>query len=452
MLTLHDEFSTVLERFAPLLRQRVWAHARVLIVGALLTRGQRTVTAALRVMGLGDEKDFVNYHRVLQRAVWSSLAMSRVLLLMLVQAFAPTGTLVIGGDETIERRRGDQIKAKGIYRDPVRSSRSHFVKASGLRWVTLMLLVPIPFAEKVWALPFLTILAPSERYYTDLSRQAKKLTDWMRQGLLQTRRWLAQRRLVFVADSSYACLDWLAALQHLPDPIMAVVRFRLDAALFAPAPVRRPGTNGRPRKRGTRLPKLIDVAANPNTLWRRQVVANWYGERQRKIEWASGTAVWSNSGQPVVPIRWVILRDPLGRFKTQALLCTEAMAQPEQVVAWFIQRWQLEVTHREVREHLGVETQRQWSDPAIARTTPALFSLFSLVTLLAHRLAQRNKVLPRQTAWYAKPHPTFSDALAAVRYQLWRLPSFHVSRFNQLIAKLPVAIFNRFAAAFCYST
>lgn len=151
--------------------------------------------------------------------------------------------------------------------------------------------------------------------------------------------------------------------------------------------------------------------------------------------------MWSISGQPVVPIRWVIVRDPAGHFKTQALLCTDVTARPEQIVAWFIQRWQLEVTHREVREHLGVETQRQWSDLAIARTTPALFGLFSLVTLLARALAQRGKVLTRQAAWYVKPQPTFSDALAAVRYRLWRLPTFHVSRFNQLITKLPTAVF-----------
>ena len=168
MPTLLDAFSTVLAAFAPLVSRRVSVHARVLLVGTLLARGQRTVTAALRVtpcphhrkvrVGLSDEADFVNYHRVLQRAVWSGLAISRTLLRLLVRTFAPTGTLVIGGDETIERRRGDQIKAKGTLRsrDPVRSSHSHFVQASGGRWVTLMLPMPIPFAERVWALPFLT--------------------------------------------------------------------------------------------------------------------------------------------------------------------------------------------------------------------------------------------------------------------------------------------------------
>jgi hypothetical protein len=410
------------------------------------------VTAVLRVMGLGDEKHFVNYHRVLQRAVWSSLAVSRTLLLLLLQTFVPTGPILIGGDDTIERRWGAQIAARGIYRDPVRSSHSHFVKASGLRWLTLMLLVPIPFAQRVWALPFLTLLAPSERYYEGKIRAPKKLTDWLRQALLQIRRWLPDRAIVFVADSSYAAIDLLATMIQLPIPITMVVRFRLDAALYEPAPARHPGQQGRPRKKGARLPTLAQVVLNPHTRWQRHTMRYWYGEVKRVIEITSGTAVWFHCGHPAVPLRWVIVRDPRGKFKTQALLCTDLQAKPQQIVEWFVQRWQLEVTFRDVREHLGVETQRQWSDLAIARTTPALLGLFSFVTVLAHRLAQRGKVLSRRTAWYAKPRPTFSDALAAVRYQLWRCPTFHTSPANRDITKLPAAVLKRLAFALCYST
>lgn len=449
---MHTEYIKLLSLFATHCSPRIWASAQVLITGAILARGQRTVTAILRVMGLSAEKHFVNYHRVLQRAVWSSLAVSRTLLGLLIQAFAPTGPLLIGGDDTIERRRGAQIAARGIYRDPVRSSQSHFVKASGLRWLTLMLLVPIPFAQRVWALPFLTILAPSERYYEGKVRAPKKLTDWMRQALLQVRRWLPDRALVFVADSSYAVLDLLACMAQLPTPITMIVRFRMDAALYEPAPPRHPGQLGRTRKKGERLPTLTQVAANPQTRWQRHVVRYWYGELKRTIEITSGTAVWFHGGHPAVPIRWVIVRDPLGKFKTQALLCTDLQVKPAQIVEWFVQRWQLEVTYREVREHLGVETQRQWSALAIARTTPALFGLFSLVTLLAHRLAQRGKVLTRRTAWYHKPRPTFSDALAAVRFELWCCPAFHTSQANRDIAKLPASVLKRFAFALCYST
>ena len=449
---MHDDYIRVLAMFACHFTPQTWQQARVLVTGAILVRGQRTVTAVLRVMGLSNESHFVNYHRVLSRAVWSALAVSRTLLALVLMTFAPGGTIVIGGDETIERRRGEEIEALGIYRDPVRSSKSHFVKASGLRWVTLMVLVPIPFAQRVWALPFLTILAPSERYYEKSVRTAKKLSDWMRQALLQVRRWLPTRSLVFVADSSYACLALLHRMTRLPQTITMVVRFRLDAALYEPALARRPGQMGRTRVKGKRLPSLAHVTADEATTWMSYAIPYWYGQASRCIEIVSGTAVWYHSGVPVVPLRWVLIRDPLGKFRTQALLCTDLLAPPLQIVLWFIQRWQLEVTHREVREHLGVETQRQWSDPAIARTTPALFGLYALIVVLAHGLAQRRKISARQTAWYTKPLPTFSDALAAVRFELWRQPTFHVSRFNRHIAKLPKAVFNRFAQALCYST
>ena len=449
---MQTEYIKLLTMFSIHCSPRIWPYAQVLITGAILARGQRTVTAILRVMGLSDEKHFVNYHRVLQRAVWSSRAVSGTLLLLLVQTFVPTGPLLIGGDDTIERRWGLKIAARGIYRDPVRSSQSHFVKASGLRWVTLMVLAPIPFAQRVWALPFLTILAPSERYYAEKVRAHKKVTDWMRQVLLQIRRWLPKRAIVFVADSSYAVIDLLASMAQLPEPITMVVRFRMDAALYEPALPRQLGQLGRTRKKGARLPTLDQVAANHQTRWQRHLVPYWYGESKRTIELTSGTAVWFHSGHPAVPLRWVIVRDPLGKFKTQALLCTNPQATPQQIVEWFVQRWQLEVTLRDVREHLGVETQRQWSALAIARTTPALLGLYSLVTVLAHRLAQRAKILTRQTAWYAKPRPTFSDALAAVRSELWRCPTFQTSRANRDIAKLPITVLQRFAFALCYST
>jgi hypothetical protein len=467
---LQREYIKVLALFAKHFTPALWPHVQLMVTGAILARGQRTVTAIMRVMGLSADTHFVTYHRVLNRAVWSSLAISQSLLQLLLQVFVPHGPIVMGGDDTIERRRGRRITAKGIYRDPVRSSHSHFVKASGLRWLSLMLLVPIPFAGRVWALPFLTVLAPSERFYRRRQRAHKKLTDWMRQTLLQVRRWLPERSIVFVADSGYASIELLWRMTQLTNPITMVLRFRQDAALYEPLPPRCAGQRGRPRKTGQRLPTLAQVAADAKTRWCRQVVPYWYGEAQRSIQISTGTAVWFHRGLPPLPIRWVIVRDPLGKFKTQALLCTDLQARPLQIITWFVQRMscaaglcpaprearaqdaQLEATQHELREHLGVETQRQWSDKAIARTTPALFGLFSLVTILAHRLAQQGKVLSRQTAWYNKPWPTFSDALAAVRYDLWREPHFHTSRANTNITKLPTAIFKCFAEALCYST
>jgi hypothetical protein len=165
MPTLPTEYITILGAFTKLFSKRIWEHVKILLLGAILSPAERTVTAGLRVMGLGGEKHFQNYHRILNRTVWSSLEASRILLGLLIQTFARRGPVILGLEDTIERRRGAKIKAKGIYRDPVRSMHSHSVKASGLRWLSLMLLAPIPWAQRVWALPFLTVLAPSERYY-----------------------------------------------------------------------------------------------------------------------------------------------------------------------------------------------------------------------------------------------------------------------------------------------
>ena len=451
MPTLPDDYLSLIHIFAPYFSNLVWQHAQLLLIGAILVPGTRTVTAALRIMGLSSERQFQTYHRVLNRAAWSSWALSRTLLLLLVKTFVPKGPLVCGIDDTIERRRGDKIKAKGIYRDPVRSSHGHFVKASGLRWLSLMLLAPIPWARRTWALPFLTCLAPSERFYQKKARAHKKLTDWGRQMVMQLRRWLPDRQLVIVADSSFAAILWLFRLSHLPGQICLIVRFRLDAALYEPAPKRAPGQRGRTRKKGQRLPTLEQVAQNRNTKWQQVIIPDWYGERQRPVEMVSDTAVWFHSGQPPLPIRWVLIRDPKGKFKTQALLCTDLTIGPEQIIKWFVLRWRLEVTFHEAREHLGLETQRQWSDLAILRTTPALLALFSLVTLLAHQHTRRHKLPIRQAAWYRKSQPTFSDALALVRRQIWQHECFPSVTTPSACSKMPTAIQNRLLSALCYT-
>jgi hypothetical protein len=441
----------LLAPFAPLYRRGVWPYALALVVGTLLAPGKRTVTAALRVLGLEQTRRFERYQRVLNRARWSSLAASRVLVSQLVTAFAPTGPLLFGIDETIERRRGKRIAAKGIYRDPVRSSHAHFVKASGLRWICLMLLVPIPWAGRVWALPFLTALAPSERYDQERGRRHKTLTDWARQLLLLVRRWWPDRPLIAVADSSYAALELLAGCQAWPQPVTVITRLRLDAALYEPAPPRRPQQVGRPRLKGKRLPTLAVVAGDPATGWTPITVPDWYGTGARQVEIVSDTAVWYHTGLPPVPLRWVLIRDPLGQFDTQALLCTDPAVAPEQILAWFVRRWQLEVTFEEARRHLGVETQRQWSELAIRRTTPALLGLFSLVTLFTHESMSRQTIRVRQAAWYPKAQPTFADALALVRRELWAHGAFRLSGNEPDLVKVPRRFLERLTETLCYA-
>lgn len=441
-MDLPKKIIQVLRQFEEVFSERVWEWAKVLLIGAILAPGERTVTAVLRVMGLSDEKQFQNYHRVLNRAKWSSREISRLLLLLLVQVFASaSGPLVFGIDETIERRRGRKIAARGIYRDAVRSSKEFFVKTSGLRWISMMLLVRVPWAQRIWALPFLTVLAPSQRYHEQCKKRHKTITDWARQMIRQLHRWLPNRTLVIVADGAYAVVQFLVAVVCLPG-VVVVTRLRLDAALYDPAPEREAGKKGRSALKGKRQPSLSQRLNDPATVWQKCQVS-WYAGVIREVELATGTALWYHPGVAPLPIRWVLVRDPQGQFESQALLCTDQSAQAVQILEWFVMRWPMEVTFHEVRTHLGVETQRQWSDLAILRTTPALLGLFSLVTLFAHHFLDGQPFPVRQAAWYAKALPTFSDTLAFVRQQLWPTSFFCMSSLQSDMVKIPQVLFER---------
>ena len=332
-------FASVILSFAPLFSERSWRQAEVLLVGALPAPGKRTVASVLRLCGLARERRFVSGHRVLNRAAsvepalgstWSARSGSRILLGLLVAAFAPGGPVVPGLDDAVERRRGKRIAVEGIDRAPVRSSHGRLVKASSLRWLSLLLLAPVPGAERVRALPFLTASAPSERRCREPGRRHGKPTDRGRQWVLQTRRRRPGRDvepsgspdLVLVADSGFAALGFRSALSRRG--VACVTRLRLDAALHEPAPPRRPGTNGRLRTiatwradceaagggatgGGARPSTLAEVLADPGTSWQRVVVPGWQGEGERVVDPCADAAVRRRAerpGRPIVPIRW----------------------------------------------------------------------------------------------------------------------------------------------------
>lgn len=347
--------------------------AKTLCAGAILTLGKRTVSEALRVMGLGDSQQYAQYHQVLNRAAWSPLDMGRVMVDQLVKEMIPAEEpLVFGIDETIERRWGQKIKARGIYRDAVRSSKSHFVKASGLRWVSLMLQTSIAWTERTWALPIMTVLAPSERYYQERGRKSQTVLDRSLQMLKLLRHQAPDRKLLVAGDSSYAALDFLREVQALD--ITFVTRLRLDANLFEPPPPY--SGRGRPRKKGAALPKLGSLLENPETVWE-PVTVPWYDGQTRLMEIVSGTGLWYRTGKTSLALRWVLIRDPAGDDEPIALLSTDPNQSPIAIIATFVPRWRLEVTFEECHRHLGMETQRQWSDKAIARTTSMILGLFS---------------------------------------------------------------------------
>lgn len=430
MPTLPSEFLTVILPYASLFCKRVFVHVQLLMAGAVLAPGKRTISSVLRIVGLHQEKAFHKYHRVLSHAQWSAFAASRFLLNQLLVVFIGQQPVVVGIDETLERRWGAKIKARGIYRDAVRSSDSHFVKCSGLRWVSVMMLTKVSWANRVWALPFLTALAPSERYYDDKRRAHKKLTDWARQLLLQVKRWVGDRQVIAVGDSSYAVIDLLNVLQGR---VSLISRLRLDAALYEPVPIPPPGQRGRKRLKGVRLPTLFKVADDKATAWQKLEVADWYGGQSQIVDYVTGTALWYHTGKKPVAIRWVLIRL---ENKLTGLVSNDPDLRADEMISYFVRRWSIETTFALVRAHLGVETQRQWSDLAIGRTTPVLLGLFSLVTLVANSLHQQALLTCQMSSWYIKKELTFSDALAGVRRYLWQEMNFCTSEKDVVQVKM----------------
>ena len=463
LFTLPAEVSAVFAAFAFLFSRPVWRHAQALLCGALLAPRASTITAALRALGLSKEAHFTNFHRVLNRARWSARRGAGKLLGLLQAAFVPEGDpLVFGLDETIERRWGRKLAARAIYRDAARSSHECFQKTSGLRWMSVHLLAFVPWAKRVWALPFLAALCPSERYppFQEHGRRHKPLVERARGLIGQVCRWIPGKPIIFVTDGGYAALellDWCVrvsrrrTIKHLSATLSFITRLRLDAALYKPATAQTTSRAkmGRPRVKGERLPTLEKQLQSKRMKWQKMTLP-WYGAAGslRMVEYASGAALWYHGGMAPVPIRWVLIRDPEKRFEPQALLCTNQELSPEEILRAFVRRWQMEVTFEEVHAHLGLDGQRQWNHTAVARSTPIHLALFSIVALIANQLP---RACARTSAWYAKEHLTFSDALAAVRRCLWHQLSFSTSPSQPDRRKVPPDFSAHLIDMLCYA-
>lgn len=418
----------LLVSFTSLFDRRVWDHVVVLVCGTLLARGQRTVTSALRALGLHNVP-FHRYHRVLSARRWSSWRVSRRLLELIVQRFVPEGPVVIGIDDTIERRRGKKIDAKGVYRDACRSA-GHRAKTRGLRWVTTMVLAEVPFAKRVWGLPFLTLLAPSEKYHKRLNRRHVTTIDHAIRITKIVARWLSSRRIIVVCDGAFGCCRFL---QKAHAHVAVITRLRLNARLFTQAPQRTPRTVGRPRTKGTRLPSLKHIARSPKTTWK-QMRVPWYGATTKRLRYTTGDSLWCTSHGERCLIRWVLIAMPDNKLEVFA--STDLSFSPKQILSIYIKRWSMDVTHREARTHMGVETQRQWCAAAIRRTTPTLFGLISFVTLIADSLNAITPISCLPTDWYHKPLPTFSDALRVSKGHIWKAIFVDTSKNTKLL-KIP---------------
>jgi len=437
MLNLPEDIIASIMPFTIMFSTKIWVRVQLLLIGAILCRGQHTVAGILRVMDLWEEKGFGNYHRVLNRASWSGLKGSKILLGLLLELVPSNDPVLLGIDETIERRKGKKIKAKGCYRDAVASTEKQVVKCFGLKWISMMLITPLPWITRYWALPFLTVLSPSKKANAKDEKKHKTTIDWAIQMVLQVKRWLPYREIVVIGDGAYAVVN--LAHNCLKNNIILISRLRLDARLYdfpgLPEPGKRGKKPGPKPLKGKKLPQLKTLVEDKEQKCEERIV-KWYGQSAKTIRFLTGVCLWHTQGEKPVPIRWVLVVHPDKKSKTEAFFSTNLNLLPVQIVEWFVLRWNVEVTFEESRRHLGVETQRQWSDKAIARTTPVLFALFSIVCLMAVRLLQEEKLNPISTIWYEKQDVTFSDVLTFVRTHIWQAKYLNNSNLNSDIIEL----------------
>ena len=445
-MSLPSPIIAVLAHFQPLFTAPTWRKVVMLLVGTLLARGRRTVTAALRQVGQQSNTHFSNFHQVLNRARWSALEVSRRLLQVLMSTFGG-GTIDIVIDETLERRWGRKIHKRGHYRDSLLSSKERSVSNSGLRWITMAVVVTLPWTKLRWALPFFSVLATPPAVSAALGQRHKTIADIAQQMVMVVRRWLPEVSIKVIGDSAYSVIE--LGLTCLKQRVSLIAPLRLDARLFAPPPPPRPHQMGRPRVVGKRLPNLSTVLNDPKTGWETLTV-KWYGGTERQLEVTTGTALWYSTGTDPLPIRWVLTRDPEGKLEPRAYFSTNQAQCAAEIVEDFVKRWPIEVTYEESRAHLGVETQRQWSDLAIERSTPILLGLYSVVVLLGHALHPDGKIPLQQAAWYPKPQATFSDVLATVRRHLWGGLTFQTSASHPDLCLVPRSDLTRLLQAACY--
>lgn len=432
MPSLPIEILHILLPFANIfILHKTFSKATILMMGALLCRRGVTVCSALRAMGLHFEKRFSRYHRLLNRDRWNMLLGAKTLLLIMLRLFNLNDVVTFALDDTLERRRGCKIQAKGRFKDAILSSATgKIVVCPGLRWMPVMLLTSVSFIGRIVALPFLTMLVPSEKRQKELKQKYYSPQKRAIQMVCLLRCWLPTRKLRLVVDAGYASVE--LAKQCIRWRVSLVTRLRAGTRLFEFAPPRT-GKKGRPATKGARqnLKAMI-----PLLKWTRHTVKS-YGKKEEVKDIAEFVCLWapSEGGNPIT-VRVIVARSLDGTLFT--LLTTDLEMSAKEAVELYTARWTQEVTHREVRDHLGMETQRQWSDLAIARTTPLIFALYSLTFIIVSQLNISLSLKAAKTAWYNKSDLTFSDLLNGIRGILREHLFSRLWASDPILQKIPV--------------
>lgn len=433
MTDLPSSILNIFALFAQLFSRPVFKSTLQLFCGHILCKNRRTVAEVLRQVGLKNIKNYSKYHWVLSSAKWSALQGAKTLLLALSK-LCPKD-IIISIDTTIERRKGEKIKGLGRQRDAVRSTKKFKVLTMGLNWLVCAIHVKFPWTTSTWACPFFSVLMPPERPLSssknkaDLNKKTrhKTLNEWTSQSVRIFAKWIGHfKNIIIVADSSFA--TYILANTCIDKSISLISRMRLDARTFE-FPFK--SSKGRPRLVGKRLPTFQDLLKDTSQIWE-EIVVRWYGNSTKKALMLTGTCLWYGYGIRPVPIKWVMVR--IGD-EVVVLFSTKLDHTPQYIIETFVERWKLETTFEESRRHLGVETQRQWNDLAIGRTTPCLFASYSIINLMAYEeMNIKNEEIPIQKAsWYKKEHVCFSDILNYLRTALLEHKYFsHIDKKRDL--------------------
>jgi hypothetical protein len=433
MLLLPRAAQPILAAFSVAFTDATFQRVLLLILAALLTRGRHTITALLRTLGPLAQGHFSDFHRVLSRAAWRPLRLSRILATLVLALVPEDQPLVVPVDDTNPQHKGKRVYGKGKHHDACRSTHSHTVWVWGHKWVVLAINVKFPFASRPWALPVLCALYRPEELNKAEGRRHKTPIDLARQLLAVLIHWFPRRRFILVGDGGYASHALARFCHRHRRHATLISRFHPKANLYD-LPSTQQKKAGRPRLKGRKRAAPESVVKRAR---RRRATVSWYGGKTRRVELVCDTGHWYKGGEGLVPVRWVFVHDLDGTHRDEYFYTTDPDMRPEDIVSLYTGRWSIEVTFQEVRAHLGFATPRSWCKNSVLRTAPCLMGLFSVVSLIFQRMMHDRTLPPHQSPWHARAEPTFADAVQSVRRLLWSQTIMQQPMFHVIVSKLP---------------
>lgn len=391
-----------------------------LVIGLILSMGRHTVSHALVPIQPLLKGHWSNYHRLYSSAKFSFWLLAAVLIRQVVALLPRDAAIELVADDTVDGKGGEHVWAKSAHRDPTRSTRSRPQIRYGHKWLVMCVLIHLKGWDRPWALPILCGLCIPRRVGLEINRRQKTASQLARQMLIRLMRWLPDRKFILTGDYQVITHETVVFARRHSNRVTVIGRLRGDANLYAP-----PVNHNRPEhagkiKKGKKLPSPAKQVTHLKVI---EQEVGWYGNSRRRVSCVTAQALWYDPRlHDSPPIRWVaVLGNPKQKMETDYFFCSDTAATAGWIIERYARRWNIEVTFEESRALLGLETTRHWCRQSVLRVTPILLGLFSVVTLIWNELpATRRWVVSTATPCYRKTQPTFADALAAVRRELWQ--------------------------------